>query len=882
MTVRVYRALLVLLLPSSFHDAFGSELLAVYTEIDRAVRARAGRRAAWRALAAELPGLIRLAVNERRTDRTIRAPAATTRLEENMFDSLRQDLTVAARSLRRSPLFALVAIASLALGIGANTAIFSVVDAVLLAPLHFADPSRLVALNQVDKTADAMATSETSPASFYDWQAHTRSMHLAGYSGVTATLLRGGADPEQLEGLRSIGGLLPLLGVAPEIGRVLTLDDEVPEAPPVMVLSYDRWRRSFGGDRGVIGRVVDLNGMPTTIVGVMPPAFGFGDPLDYVVPAHFTPQFRANRDQYFISVVGRLAPGATVDAARAEMGVIGDRLIRDWPKFNQGTRIDVAPLRDTIVGAVRRQLFVLMCAVGFVLLITCANLGNLLLARAAGRRREIAIRQALGAGRSRVLRQLLTESMLLAGAGGVAGLLVGKGFLRLLLAAQVTTNLPRAGEIALDARVILFTTFVSIAAGLAFGSVPGWQLARGSSIDALRDGGRGSSGHQWARSVLVVSEIALAMILLTGAGLLLRSFERLREVHSGVRTEGVLTFSLRPHAASSAMFEDVLTRLHALPGVRAAAVTSYLPIAGRGTGAWFNRIDRPLPENVQPTGVPYRVVTPEFFAATGIPLVRGRLFTTADRVDAPGIIVNEALVKQYYPGEDPLGKPVYMGAPDNRLFHEAPIVGVVADTRDAGLAADPLPTVYIPLAVMPSWPFFDVVVRTTGNASLLAPSARAIVHAVMPTTPVGDMRTYDDVLAAAVAPARWSTTLLGVFAAVALAIAVLGVFGVLSFLVTQRTRELGIRIALGASSRAVRRMVVGRGLVLVGAGLGVGVLGALLLTQFMSTLLFDVPPRDAVTFVGVAALLAICGAVASYLPARRATLVDPVIALRAE
>jgi putative ABC transport system permease protein len=372
------------------------------------------------------------------------------------------------------------------------------------------------------------------------------------------------------------------------------------------------------------------------------------------------------------------------------------------------------------------------------------------------------------------------------------------------------------------------------------------------------------------------------MILLTGAGLLLRSFERLRQVKTGVTTEGVLTFNLVPHAPSPAFFTTVVERVRALPGVRAAAVSSYMPLSGRGTGAWFNRIDRPLPDNVQPTGEPYRVVSSDFFAATGITLERGRLFTTADRKEAPAIIVNEALARKYYPNEDPLGKPVYMGAPENRLFDSAPIVGIVADTRDAGPAADPLPTVYIPLAVMPRWPFFDFMVRTSGDPARLIAPTRAVLHELAPTTPIRNMRTYDDVLAEAFAPARWSTTLLGVFAGVALVMAVVGVFGVLSFLVTQRTRELGIRIALGASAGSVRRLVVGRGLSLVALGLLVGIAGAFVLTRFMATLLYGVTPTDPATFAAVAIVLAACAVIASYMPARRATMVDPIIALRAE
>jgi putative ABC transport system permease protein len=615
----------------------------------------------------------------------------------------------------------------------------------------------------------------------------------------------------------------------------------------------------------------------------MPAGFTFpGAPNDFWVPSRFDAKFRANRDQYFIAAIGRLAPGATIDQARAEMRLESQRLTRDWPKYNQGTRIDVAPLRDAIVGATSQRLWVLMGAVAFVLLITCANLGNLLLARASARHREFAVRRALGAGATRVGRQLLTESLVIALLGGAAGLAAGKVFLKLVLAAQVTTNLPRSEEIALDGRVLVFTLVVSLLAGLLFGVVPAWQFGRAPAAGALRDGDRGSTGSQFARGVLVVAELALAMILLAGAGLTLRSFSLLEHVNPGVRSDHILTFSLSPRSPTPGFFLSSLDRIRALPGVTNAAVVTTLPVSGRGIGAWFNRIDRPLPDNVQPTGEAYRVVTPDYFATVGIRLVSGRQLNQDDRKEAPAIVVNEALVKKYYPGENPIGKPVYLGAPDNRLFQQAPIVGVVSDTRDLGLGSDPVPTVYMPLAVMPSWPFFSYVVRTTGNPSMVMPDVRRIVRELDAAVPIRNVATLDDVVSSAVAPARWSTTLLTVFATMALVMAVLGVFGVLSFLVTQRRREIGIRVALGASPSSVRRLVVRRGLGLAAAGLVIGGVGAMALTRFMSTLLFGVTPTDPMTFTLVALVLAAAALAASYFPARAATTVDPIIALRAE
>jgi putative ABC transport system permease protein len=455
-------------------------------------------------------------------------------------------------------------------------------------------------------------------------------------------------------------------------------------------------------------------------------------------------------------------------------------------------------------------------------------------------------------------------------------------FLELLLAAPVTSNLPRASEIALDGRVLAFAFVVSMVAGFLFGVVPALQLSRGSSSEVLRDGSRGSSSHQWTRSVLVVAEVALAMVLLAGAGLLLRSFALLQRVDPGVRREGLLTFSIRLSQPNPTFFPRALARIEALPGVRAAALVSQLPVTGRGIGAWLNRIDRPLPAGVNPTGEAYRVVTPEYFSTIGIVLERGRLLQSTDSKDAPAVVVNAALVRKYYRDEEPLGKPIYLGAPDNRLFQRASIVGVVSDTRDAGLGNSPLPTVYIPTTVMPWWNRFSFVVRTQQDPIAVASAVRAAVREIDATLPVRDMQTMETVLSTAIAPARWSTALLGVFAGIALVIAVLGVFGVLSYIVTQRTRELGIRIALGAAPGQVRRMVVRRGLALGGAGIAAGFVASVLLTRFMASLLFGVTPTDPLTFAGVAMLLALAAVLASYLPAARATRVDPMCALRAE
>ena len=883
MTVRVYRALVLLLLPSGFNDAFAEELVSVYADLDREARARSGRARAWGALIGEIPGLVRIAFRERRTHRTLRARRVAPRLEENMFDSLAQDATFAIRSLRRSIGFTIVAVGTLALGIGANTAIFSVVNSVLLSPLKLHDPDRLLAVGEDSKAATTPSVGSTSPASFFDWKASSRTMDLGAYDPGYSRTLIGMGEPQQLVGTLVTGGLMDILGVRPLIGRSLTPADEDPGAPPVFVLSFDAWHRLFGENRDVVGKAFTVNGVSRTIVGVMPAGFTFpAAPNDLWFPAQLDAATRVNRDQYFLGVVGRLRPGAGIERARGEMNAVMDRLTRDWPKFNQGNRIVVEPLRDTIVGSVQSRLYVLMGAVAFVLLITCANIGNLLVARAAARRREIAVRRALGAGTGRIARQLITESVMLAVIGGVAGVAIGKSFLKLLLAGQVTTNLPRVEEISLDGRVLMFTLGVSLFVGLLFGCMPAWHLTRERFTDGLREGARGSARQQWTRNTLVVVEVALAMILLTGAGLLLRSFALMARVDTGVKPDHVATLSIQRRKPDPSFVPTLLERLRGIPGVQNVAITSMLPISGRGIGAWFNRIDRPLPDNVQPSGEGYRLVTPDYFATVGIPLKAGRMFNANDRREAPAIIVNEALVKKYYPNENPLGKPVYLGAPDNRLFDSAPIVGVVGDTRDAGLGSDPLPTVYIPFAVMRSWPFYSVVIRHSGSSAPIIASARGVVRDIDATIPIMNVQTLADVVSNAAAAARWSTTLLGVFAGVALVTAVLGVFGLLSYMVTQGARELGIRIALGASSGGVQRLVLSRGLGLVGAGLAAGLAGALILTRFMQSLLYGISPTDPITFFGVAVVLLLAAAAASFIPARRATRIDPIAALRAE
>lgn len=873
------------LLPAGERARHGAAMIEVFEALHRDAVAERGWWGGLTTLLAELPGLLRYAAASRLAERAAERAALaaiTTPRDENMLDSFRQDLRFTLRSLVRTPGFTAVAVATLALGIGANTAVFSVVNGVLLEPLAYSHPSELVAIGEGQVDGPLTALSSTSPGSFYDWQRQATTFRgLAAYTTGQATLT-GRAEPQRLNGVSTVGDLFQVLGVRPSLGRTPSAADEVADQH-VLVLSDAAWRRYFDADLKVVGSVITLDGTQRMVIGVMPPSFHFPDgSADFWTPASFSAAFKTNRDQYMLEVVGRLAPGVTLERARSDMATISSRMRRDWPQYNSRLRIDVVPLKETIVGNVRDRLGILMGAVLCVMLIACANLGNLLLARSVTRRREIAIRQALGAARTRIVRQLLTESLVLSGAGAIAGAGIGFAFLRLMLAQQ-SIALPRIEEIALDGRVLAFTLALAIVAGLAFGLVPALQLARGRSAAAMREGARGSAGHGWVRDTLVVVEFALAMMLLAGAGLLLNSFARLTSVDPGLRVERLLTFALTAPRGDPTFVTRSLERLRAIPGVTAASVISGIPVTSRGIGAWLNIVDRPTAPNITPPGEAYRVVSPDFFATAGVPIRRGSLFTGTERADhAPALVVNEALARRYWPGENPIGKQIWLGAPGNAITPPSTIVGVVGNTMDGGMGAPPIPIVYIPAAMVPSWRYFGYLVRTAVEPAGVARAVRQEIRAIDPTLAITGMSSMEERVSNAIAPARWSMTLLGVFAGIALVLAAIGIFGVLSFLVTQRTRELGIRIALGASPERVRRMVVVRGLGLAVGGAAIGACGALALRRLMDGMLFSVSSSDPLTYASVTGVLVAVAVAASYTPARRATRVDPIVALRHE
>jgi putative ABC transport system permease protein len=804
-----------------------------------------------------------------------------------MLSSLVQDVRYALRLLRRAPGFTVVATLTLALGIGGNAAIFSVVSGVLLRPLPFRDHDRLVVVQRSIPGNPTLGDS-TSPGNLYDWIDRQRSFDaLAGWDTTVLSKTAPG-EAERLQGTIAAGALFEVLQTPAARGRTLTAEDDRLEAPPVIVISDTLSRRLFDDAAAALGQTITLSDRVHTVVGIMPPDFRFPDrDSDYWIPAQFDAGMRASRTEYFLLGVGRLRRDRTIGQAREDMAAISADLRRTFPQVaDPDARVD--PLKGFVTSSVESRLTILMGAVAFVLLIACANLANLLLARASGRQREIAVRQALGAGTRRVVRQLLTESVVLGVLGGLAGLAVGRWSLALLLA-QLPPDLPRVEEIALDWTVTAVVGVVSLVAGALFGLFPAWQLSAGRPAVALREGERGSSGSAWIRSVLLVAEVALAVVLLVGAGLLIRSFLLLQRVDPGFNPERLLTFRVqlpdryRP-AERVAFFERAVAELGAIPGVRSSAAINMLPVAGRGIGAWLNVVGRPPADGSNPNAVPYRVVTPGYFATAGLRLIRGRLLTASDtREHTPAVVIDEALARRQWPGEDPLGREIILGAlPDNPLIPKSPIVGIVSDVRQLGLDSDPPGMVYVPHRVMPFWPTFAFLLRTSVEPESVVATARTRVHALDPSLPVSAVRTADEVIAQSMVPARSSMVLLACFAGLALVMAAVGVYGVLSYTVSQRQREMGIRLALGAEPRRLRRLMLTEGLRQASIGIGIGLVGAFALTRLMQTLLFGVTPTDPLTFVGVVVLLGTVAALACYIPARRATQVDPVAIMRAE
>jgi putative ABC transport system permease protein len=802
------------------------------------------------------------------------------------LDNLAQDLRFATRQLRRNPGFALVTVGTLALAIGATTALFTVVDGVLLRPLPFPDPDRLVMV--FERSPGGRLTNPVAPGNFLDWRERARSFEHFALVQELPMNVTGPHGAEQVFGLRVTAGFFEALGVPALAGRTPRADDDTPGVPSAVVLGHALWQRRFGGDPGIVGRQISVNGAASEVLGVMPPGFALPG-LRGQLFLLLRPQREATRGGRSFVTVARLRPEVPLESAQGEMSTLAARLAEEDPPFNAKWGATVVRLRDHAVGSVRRVLLVLLGAVSCVLLIACANIACLLAMRAGTRAREMDVRVALGAGRWRLVHQLAVETMVLAGAGGALGLLIAHAGVPALLALFPDSfPLPRAGEIAVDGRVLAATAALSIGAGFLLALLPAWQAGRGMA-ERLRSGGRALGGGGGARSALVVAEVTLAVVLVVGAGLLVRSLLRLHAVDPGIRPERVLTASMllvpskyEDDARRGAVVEQMLERVRAIPGVTAAGSIHFLPLSGIESGTGAHRLDRPAPAPGEGTGARVSVITPGYLRAVGMRLVSGRDLEARDGLRAPRVaLVNQALVRAFYPGEDPIGRPLFVEWCDAPADCRFEIAGVVNDVRHGGLHAEPQPTVFLSNAQMPSY-MATLVVRTAGDPSRLAAAVREQVRRVDPEQGLFALQPMQTVVADSIARPRVQALLLGGFALLALIMACFGLYGALAYSVEQRRREVGVRVAIGATPQRIRRMVVGEGLRLTGVGLLLGLALALALTRYVSALLFGVTPTDAPVYFGVCGLLLAVAAGASYAPARRALRVDPVVALREE
>jgi len=800
------------------------------------------------------------------------------------METLLRDIRYGVRSLLKRPGFTVIALVALALGIGANTAIFSLVNAVLLLPLPFAEPDRLVWV--WGNISNGGNRASVSPPDFLDYrqQNNTFEEFAASFTLPLRLNYTGGDEPERLEASGVTGNYFQALGAKPAFGRTFLLENEKPGNDQVAVLSYSLWQKRFAGDPAIINKTITLDGRSCAVLGVMPPDFSMPRAADVWVPINFDidPEMKM-RGAHFLRPIGRLKAGVTMAQAQADTDAIARRLEEQYPESNSGWNLRLVSLREQLVGNTRPTLFILFGAVGFVLLIACANVANLLLVRAAGRQKEIAVRTALGAGRWRIVRQMITESVLLSLVGGALGTLLALWGVEVLVALSAG-SLPLTAHVGIDATVLGFTLLVSVLTGVLFGLAPAVRTMKLNLSESLKEGGRsGSEGahRNRTRSVLVVIESAVAVVLLIGAGLLVRSLLRLQDTSPGFDARNVLTMGVnlprakydKPEKAAS-FFAELESRVAGLPGVEAVGLVSELPLSGQLNDMPYTVEGRPPVSIDQAYDDDFRRVNTNYFKALGIPFLRGRNFTEQEvRQGAALVIISELLAHKVFPNEEPLGKRLIMAS-----GYTFEIIGIVGDIRHHALESDPAAAMY-----MPAYPAsVNVVIRSKGDPASLAAAVRKEVLQIDPNQPVADVRTMEQWLERAVAGPRYRTTLLGLFALVALALASTGIYGVMSYSVSQRTHEIGVRMALGARRLDVMRLVVRQGMTLVIVGVALGLAGAFALTRLMDSLLFGVTAKDPFTFVAVSALLTLVAFVACYLPALRATKVDPLVALRYE
>src|SRR5215813_2207038 len=812
-----------------------------------------------------------------------------------LIEDLTQDVRYSLRTLRKSPGFTAVAALTLALGIGANTAIFSVVNAVLLRPYPYKDEDRLVWLWET--RLPEVPRTNPSPANFLDWQKQNKVCEQLEAVNVRDFNLIGGANPERIRGMVITHGLFSLLGVRPQIGRDFFPDEDQPGHSNVAILSHELWQRRFGGDPNILNQSILLDDQQFTVIGVMPPSRGLRwRDTDIWMPIAFTAAQVQNRRGGVLNVIGRLKPEVTLEQARSEMSLIANRLANQYPDTNARWNVRVAPLLEDAVSEIRPSLLLLLGAVAFVLLIACANVANLLLARAAVRQKEIAVRTALGASRWRIVRQLLTESLLLSLAGSIIGLTLASWGLKIMMA-MANIFWPRVMDISLDVRILAFTTAITLLTGLSFGMVPALQVSKPNLNEMLKAAGRGSTEggrRRLVRNTLVVFEVAISLVLLVGAGLLMKSFIGLQKVDPGFDPKNALTVSISlperkyPEIDQQAAFYSrLIEKVSALPGVQAMGVASTVPFSDAHWGGAFGRGFRiegragAQAGNVE--GASYYSVSPHYFRAMGIPLLRGRLFTEFDTKGAPRVaIINSTMANRYFPNEDPIGKRIQLTS----MFDNGPeiyreIVGIVGDVRSNGLDQETPPQTYEPYTQEP-FPFMTLVARTAGDPTSLNEAIRREVLQLDKEQPIFSSETLDRLVATSICQRRFSMMLFTVFAAAAIALASVGFYGVMSYAVTQRTHEVGIRMALGAQRRDVVGLILRQGLWLTLSGIAIGLIAAWAATRLLINLLYGVSATDLPTFAGISLLLIGVTLLACYIPARRATKVDPMAALRSE